>query len=298
MNHESENRAARATSAGVKEEARDLLKANQALEAETALRRRAEDELRKSEERFRNLTRQLEDQLIISDPLLSLGELAASVAHELNNPLAVILGFAQDLLSELKPSDPHYPAIRIIDEEARRCKKIIQDLLDFVRPAEAAFARVDLAAMVRSSLNVISLPHEPAVKVSLDIEPDLPPVYADPHQIERVLLNVYANALEAMPAGGELRVRVRTRPRASAKREEAAFSGEAVIEVADTGAGIDPADLSKIFRPFFTTKKKKGMGLGLSICKRIMAAHGGRIEAESLRGRGTTFFIHLPIGAR
>ncbi|HWP56362.1 MAG TPA: ATP-binding protein [Candidatus Acidoferrales bacterium] len=251
---------------------------------------RTAEALMASEERFRSLAKQLEDQLIISDRLVSLGEIAASIAHEFNNPLTVILGFAQDLLTELEESHPHYRPIRIIEEEARRCKKIIQDFSDLARPTAADFSFIDIGEVVRTSINIVSFQlQKQEIKTVVAIEPSLPQIYADRRQLEQVLLNLYFNAMEAMPGGGTLAVRVARKSQAFGR------SQELIVEVSDTGIGIAPRDFAKIFRPFFTTKKKSGMGLGLSICRRIIAAHGGRIEVDSEPGRGATFTICLPL---
>lgn len=242
---------------------------------------------------------ELERRLIVSDRLVSLGEIAASVAHEFNNPLTAILGFSQDMLSELKPAHEYYQPVKVIDEEARRCKKFVQDLLDLVRPRHPAFDLVDIGEIVRTTLGILSTYHQRRnIKTSLDLQPELPLIFADPQQLEQVLINLCFNAAEAMPDGGVLGVRVRAKPESPSERRNDApeTPREIVVEVADTGAGIDPGNLPKVFRPFFTTKEKKGMGLGLSVCKRIVAGHDGRIEVASAPGGGTTFTIHLPAG--
>lgn len=242
---------------------------------------------------------ELERRLIVSDRLVSLGEIAASVAHEFNNPLTAILGFSQDMLSELKPAHEYYQPVKVIDEEARRCKKFVQDLLDLVRPGHPAFDLVDIGKIVRTTLGILSIHHQRNnIKTSLDLEPGLPLIFADPQQLEQVLINLCFNAADAMPEGGVLRVRVAAKPESPGKEGNDASQAPrgVVVEVADTGAGIDPSNLPKVFRPFFTTKEKKGMGLGLSVCKRIVAGHNGRIEVASAPGGGTTFTIHLPAG--
>jgi len=123
----------------------------------------------------------------------------------------------------------------------------------------------------------------------------LPKIWADPHQLGQVLVNLFFNAIEAMPNGGTLTVGIAARPPSIADRSvnDPDSNDDVIITVADTGRGIEPNNLSKVFLPFFTTRNKKGMGLGLSICKSIIEAHNGKISVESLPGRGTTFFLYL-----
>ncbi|MBI3610800.1 MAG: PAS domain S-box protein [Nitrospirae bacterium] len=254
-------------------------------------RKRMEESLRESERRFRDLAHDQERQLILSERLISFGELTASLAHEFNNPLGIVIGFAQDLLTEVDPSDPRYPSVKIIEEEARRCKKIIQDLLDFGRQTPPHFQQIDPAEMVQKSLDLLSVRFQKArVKVATQNQNGLPKVWVDPQQMGQVLVNLFFNAIEAMPDGGALTTGITATPSPS----ETAVGGGVIVTVTDTGQGITPDNLSKIFHPFFTTKSKKGMGLGLSICKSIMEAHGGRISAVSVPGRGATFRLHLP----
>lgn len=262
-------------------------------------RKRAEEALRKSEQQLRDQAYELEQQLIVSDRLVSFGELVFSLAHEFNNPLAIVIGFAQDLLTELKPSDPNYNSLRIIEEETGRCKKLIQDLLDFARPVGSDRRLIDSSDVVRRSIDLVSGEFQRSkVKTMIEIQPDLPPIYADPQQLEQVLLNLYFNAIEAMADKGSLTVRVEERPESRAEDSIeglAPQSNRIVIEVQDTGHGITSDHLPNIFRPFFTARKEKGMGLGLSICDRIVKAHGGSIDVESTPGRGATFRLYFPV---
>jgi PAS domain S-box-containing protein len=245
--------------------------------------------------------KEMEQQLIKSERLVSMGEMAASIAHEFNNPLGIILGFAQDLLTEVEPADSRYQSLRIIEEEARRCKKSMRDLLEFGRPTPAQFVRVDPEEITSKSLDLVSGQLQRGkVKTVIDIQRDLPKIWADPRQLEQVLVNLFFNAMEAMPEGGTLTVRVASKQRdlEDALAEIPEASQEVVIAVTDTGHGIAPNDLHKIFRTFFTTKQKKGMGLGLSICESIMKAHGGRIMVESSPDKGTTFYLYLSVERR
>ena len=239
----------------------------------------------RAEEKLRRQAAELEQQLIASGRLVSLGEITASMAHEFNNPLGIAMGFAEDLLSEKKPEDADYQPLRIIHEETKRCQKIIQDLLEYSRPRSVEKRDADVAELIQKSVKLIAnLLHKHKVAGELDVEPNLPLIDADPQQIEQVLVNLYLNAIDAMPDGGRLVV--------SARR-----AGDEKLEIAvtDTGIGIAPDELGKIFQPFFSAKKKSGLGLGLPICTRIVANHGGTIDVESRPGEGTTFRIHLPV---
>jgi PAS domain S-box-containing protein len=248
-------------------------------------RKRAEEELSESKERLRRQARELEHQLIASGRLVSVGELAASMAHEFNNPLGIVLGFAQDLLDKTEPTHPTYRALQIIKEEAERCEMLVRDLLEFARPRGEEFILTDIEQLIAKTLEKISnrLQNQ-KVEVVESPTANLPRLYADPRRMQQVLVNLCLNALDAMPRGGKLTV--------AAHRDEADYI---TVTVADTGFGIEPNSLTKIFQPFFTAKKRRGLGLGLPICDRIVKAHGGRIEVESQVGVGTIFRVHLPL---
>jgi len=251
-------------------------------------RRRAENALRESEEKLRRQAQELEQQLIASGRLVSLGEITASMAHEFNNPLGIVMGFAEDLLSETDPSSSQYRALQIIDEESKRCQKIIQELLEFSRPKSAEFSLTDIKQAVEKTLNLVTH-HLYKQKIDADtlVDQELPRIHADSQQLEQVLVNLYLNAIDAMPEGGKLVIRANLKP--------VDGSGPMVlITVSDTGCGIEEKDLTRIFQPFFSAKKGRGMGLGLSISERIIKNHGGKINVESQPGQGTTFRLYLP----
>jgi PAS domain S-box-containing protein len=274
----------------VRERTSQLGAVNQALKAEISERRQVEEKLRDREAQLSSLAKELEQQLIASDRLVSMGELAASIAHEFNNPLQIILGYIQDFLSEMKPSHADHQALTIVEKETLRCSEIIQNLLDFARPAKADLALLDIETIIRNSIQVV-MGHlvNSQIKVTMDVQPNLPLISADGNQLVQVLINLFFNAAEAMPGGGTLTVR------AAAVFPDQATEEKLLIAVSDTGIGIEPEAMANIFRPFFTTKKKKGMGLGLSICERIIKAHGGEIKVESTCGSGTTFYLHFPL---
>lgn len=253
-------------------------------------RKRSEEALRQSEERLRRQAQELEQQLIASGRLVSLGEITASMAHEFNNPLGIVMGFTEDLLSETDATDPSYRSLKIIDEETRRCEKIIRDLLQFARPKSTDLVPIDVKQIIEKTLGLVANHlYKQQIDSSSHIEEKLPKIHADPQELEQVLVNLYLNAIDAMPEGGTLTVAAKPCATASGTPEHV------TILVSDTGFGINPEDLPRIFLPFFTAKKKRGLGLGLSICDRIIKNHRGSIEVESQPGQGTTFQIYLPV---
>jgi len=249
----------------------------------------AEEALRDSERKFREQAQLLEQQLIASGRLVSLGEITASMAHEFNNPLGIIMGFVEEMLNTTPSDAADYETLKIIDEEAKRCQKIIQGLMEFARPTPVTPQTTDVAALVAKTLKMIDARlYKQKVGLTEAVAPDLPPINADAQQLEQVLVNLYLNALDAMLAGGHLTVGAQLDGTGD-------LPNAVVITVADTGHGISGDDMQKIFQPFFTARKKAGMGLGLSICERIIRNHGGKIEVETEQGQGTLFRIRLPV---
>jgi len=249
----------------------------------------AEEALRDSERKFREQAQLLEQQLIASGRLVSLGEITASMAHEFNNPLGIIMGFVEEMLNTTPSDAADYETLKIIDEEAKRCQKIIQGLMEFARPTPVTPQTTDVAALVAKTLKMIDARlYKQKVGLTEAVAPDLPPINADAQQLEQVLVNLYLNALDAMLAGGHLTVGAQLDGTGD-------LPNTVVITVADTGHGISGDDMQKIFQPFFTARKKAGMGLGLSICERIIRNHGGKIEVETEQGQGTLFRIRLPV---
>jgi signal transduction histidine kinase len=253
-------------------------------------RREAEEALRESERKLRRQAEELEQQLIASGRLVSLGEITASMAHEFNNPLGIVMGFAQDLMSEVDPAGPHYRYLKIIDEETKRCQKIIQELLQFSRPTAAELRPTGIQQLIEKTAHLVeNRLYQQKIELSLDVDRELPLVQADAQQVEQVLINIYLNAVDAMPHGGKLTVGAKLSPHNNGDQPLV------ILSVADTGFGIEEENHGKIFLPFFTAKKTKGLGLGLPICERIIKNHGGRIEFSSVPGQGTTFRIYLPL---
>lgn len=234
-------------------------------------------ELRRAEEE----KERLEQQLIHSERLASLGLLAAGVAHEINAPLNNI-----SLLTEgirRKTNEPEIDEkIRALGEQVEAAARIVRALLEFSRKPESHMQLVDLNEVVRKGLALIGEVRPSRIEFVRELASDLPAIQGDPDQLQQVLLNMVNNALDAMPNGG--RLRVATRP----------TSGGVELLIEDTGVGIVPENLPKIFDPFFTTKQEKGTGLGLSICHGIIRAHNGTVDVRSEVGKGTIFTIHFP----
>jgi two-component system NtrC family sensor kinase len=229
--------------------------------------------------------RATEQQLIQSEKLASVGQLAAGVAHEINNPLGTILLFADIMRKELPSEDPRRDDARMIMEEATRCKTIVSDLLNFARQNEVLAQTTDLNALLEDTIGEIAIqPVFEQIRTVTELETELPPIQADPAQLREVFVNIMTNAAEAMEGGGTLTIRTK-----EAEDEMVSISFE------DTGCGIPEANLSKIFTPFFTTKPiGKGTGLGLAIVYGIIKMHRGQIYVESEEGVGSTFTITLP----
>jgi two-component system NtrC family sensor kinase len=238
----------------------------------------------------------LNQQIIQAGKLASLGELAAGVAHEINNPLAIMVeeaGWMQDLMSsdaDLLAQSGHQTeyqrALQQIQTHGRRCKEITVKLLGFARSTYSPLQPTQLNNLARDVASLVERPARFAnVTLVLELAPELPDIQASPPELQQVLMNLVNNALDAMESGGG-KLFIRTR------REE---KGGVLLEVADTGPGIPAAVLSRIFDPFFTTKPVgKGTGLGLSICYGIVHKLGGRLEVKSAPKQGATFLVHLP----
>jgi len=227
-------------------------------------------------------------QLVQSAKLAALGELVANIAHEFNNPLTSIVGYASELRLSLPDGDPRRDEVMIIEGEALRARKIVRDLLDFSRQRAPALEAVYVNPLLS---RVVSILRHQARIANVELEEeygvDLPTVHADADQLRQVFLNLVTNGLDAMPDGGRLRITT------GLVEEEGASWVE--IAVRDTGAGIAPDNLSRVFEPFFTTKPEaKGMGLGLSVSQGIIQSHKGQIFVESELGGGSTFRVRLP----
>lgn len=242
------------------------------------------------------------------EKLSSIGRFISSVAHEINNPLAVIYGYAQMLLPRLEKGTSDCETCRFtrkvlekIEKEAEHCGTLIKYLVDFSRPIVLQKERVNLNELLEESLSLVDFYMDERRKVELSLARDLPPVLVDSTRIKQVFINLAKNAFEAMEEkGGVLSITTRFRlltPRPPFLGDTKEGKGQfPFIEVifSDTGRGIPREKLSRIFEPFFTTKSQ-GAGLGLSICYGIVRAHRGFMEVDSVEGRGTQFRVFLPV---
>ena len=228
-----------------------------------------------------------QEQLIQAEKLTSLGQLAASIAHEINNPLAGVLVYTQ-LLSKKVAGDTFKKEEALgylskMESEVSRCSRIIRNLLDFARQTEPMLRLSDINQVIEQVLAMVG--HQAKlqnIEVVKEFSPSLPKVMADFDQLQQIFTNLTLNAIQAMPDGGRLTIR------------SSAVDGEVRIDVQDTGYGISKENMSKLFTPFFTTKAKdKGVGLGLAVVHGIIERHKGRIKVQSEVGKGTTFSVYL-----
>lgn len=265
-------------------------------------RKRVEDEIRtlneKLETRVRERTKQLQDaqeDLVRKEKLSILGQLSGSVGHELRNPLGVMSNavyFLKMVLADADVTVKEY--LGIIEKEIDNSLRIITDLLDFARTRTPQKKAVATRELTDESLSRCAIPEN--IDLQTEIPDNLPLIRVDPLQMKLVLTNFITNAMQAMPDGGALRLAARRVLSLDSKSEiHSKFDGDFVeISVTDTGEGITPENMNKIFQPLFTTKAK-GIGLGLVVCKNLVDANGGQIGVESEPGKGTTFMVVLPI---
>jgi len=233
--------------------------------------------------------RENQEQLIQAEKLTSLGQMAASIAHEVNNPLAGVLVYTQ-LLAKKIAGDSISKEIALdylskMDSELIRSTRLVRNLLDFARQSEPTLKAVNLNNAINRALDLTA--HSAKlqnIQVIKELDPSLPKLMADFSQLQQVFTNLILNAIQAMPEGGRLTLHT------------SADGNQVKMEVQDTGCGISEENMRKLFTPFFTTKgKEKGVGLGLPVVYGIIQRHKGRIEVQSKEGEGTTFTIYLPL---
>lgn len=257
-----------------------------------------EDYSKRLEQKVEERTGQLkltQAQLVQSAKMSTIGQLGAAVAHELNNPIGGILGYAQFIFQKLSRPDvvpEDFKAckqyIGYIEKEAKRCKSIVENLLSFSRKPLVAPESVDIKQLIENTLSIIRHQLElQNIKLTTNYEPELPSISGNVNQLQQVFTNIIVNAQHAMPKGGKLNIRVSTKMENGKKHLEISFK--------DSGCGIPKENLEKVFEPFSTTKEDwQSVGLGLSICYQIIKEHKGTITAESKIGKGTAFTITLP----
>jgi PAS domain S-box-containing protein len=243
--------------------------------------------------------KQLEEQLRQAQKMEAIGQLAGGVAHDFNNILTVIMGFGQLLHYSLGAEDPNRSSMKQILDAANRATHLTSSLLAFSRKQVMLLQQVELNDLTRNHTRFLSRIIGEDVALQTDFSGEVLPVMADSGQLEQVLMNLATNARDAMPGGGELRIRTREVQLDKEFYRQHGFGTPgryAQITIADTGAGMDAETQEKIFEPFFTTKAPgRGTGLGLSIVYGIVKQHGGYITIESRLGAGTTFSIYLPL---
>ena len=269
---------------------RKLLKSSRAAEgAGSDQSNRGEDEVTQLQGIFQGMSsrlRESRDQLLLSERLSSMGRVASSIAHEINNPLTSILTTSSLLVRDLPDSDPHKKQMQDMLQETLRCREILRRMLDLARPAPARKEPTDLnLVMIRSVQLMRNYMEVLNATAELELEPGLPRIAASPAQMQQVILNLLLNAVDAMPQGGKVRLQTRSLP------------GEGQIEMRcqDSGVGLAPQEQEKIFQPFYTTKGERGTGLGLAVTREIVQDHQGTIRLESEKGHGATFIVRLPV---
>ncbi|MFO8083105.1 MAG: ATP-binding protein [Desulfobacterales bacterium] len=248
------------------------------------------------------VVKQYQEKLIHSQKIEDLGRLAGGVAHEINTPLSIILGYAQLLLKDLPAEDPVAQDVAIIEKQAQNCRKIVTDLLSFSRSTEKLKIKMDINVSIQEVLNLVEhIYRQNRITIMQELDDQIPPIFGDKERLKQVWMNLFNNAADAIGTDGCIFV----------KSKLCAHRKRLVVFVADTGSGIEEDDLNRIFEPFFTTKSvDKGTGLGLSVIFGIIKDHGGRISAlspvpveymdiyppcEGEIGPGTVFFVELPL---
>jgi PAS domain S-box-containing protein len=237
--------------------------------------------------RMQKKLEETQNQLLQAEKIASLGQLAAGVAHEINNPLAGILIYAQILQREMEEDDAGRQHLKEIISQTLRCKEIVTRLLEFSRRSLGQRNLVDVNDVILRCVKLIDkqvLFHN--IEIKLELDPDLPQIFADPGELQQVFTNLFINAADAMKGWGTITITSHTAPQKDGL----------IITFSDTGSGIPPEIRDKIFDPFFTTKPPgKGTGLGLSVVYGVIQRHGGSIEVECPPGGGITFTIRLPL---
>ncbi len=224
-----------------------------------------------------------------SEKLASMGQLAAGIAHEVNNPLGVVIMYAHLLLDEIEPDSPHYKDLKLIVDQADRCKKIVGGLLNFARKSKVDLNEVNIRTLIKNSMKALVIPQN--IDLAIEINTLDPNLECDHDQMVQVFSNLIKNAIDAMPGGGKLALKV---------NDNTHNPNELIFTIKDSGTGISSDNMERMFEPFFTTKEDgKGTGLGLPIIYGIVKMHKGNIKVESNSDRakgptGTSFLVSLP----
>ncbi len=230
----------------------------------------------------------LEDQLLYQERLAGIGELAAGIAHEIRNPLGNITASSQFVLSKYRLLDPVKKHLKIILRNSENANRIIKDLLDFAKPREISFKMGNIKGVIDGACNLVKARcAKQRVRLAHKWSRRLPSILLDEKRLEEAFLNFILNSLDVMPTGGRLMINAHPDFEAN----------EVVVSFLDTGEGITPENLNKMFTPFFSTKKD-GVGLGLCLAHQVISSHKGRINIESKIGQGTDIIVRLPFSER
>jgi signal transduction histidine kinase len=220
------------------------------------------------------------------EKMAALGQLAASIAHEINNPLNIILGYAQLLLREAEKGTTSLEHLKEIEECARMCRKVMGNLLAFTRKSEVSWRNIDVNEIIAEVMHLLANRFKTErIQVVQDLHSGLRLIPGDADRLKQVFFNILINAQHAVGTDGTITVRTCNNPE----------TGQVVVSITDSGSGIPAEVRTRIFEPFYTTKEPgKGTGLGLTVSREIVAEHGGHIQVESTPGRGSTFKVLLP----
>ena len=232
--------------------------------------------------------KRLEEELIQSERMAVMGQMVAGLAHEINNPLGIILANTEEILYSNAALNEDRECLQAIERNAERAAEIIEKLLSFTRPGCSKKTFVDATQLVEEAIFFLRQKlKQNNIRIETDYETTPLMIYADENQFQQIVINFMLNSIEAMPDGGTLNASLTTN-----SKEEGRYL---VILIKDNGPGIPNAELNKIFNPFFTARKRKGFGLGLFISKGIVENHHGSISAVSREGEGTTIRVELPL---
>ena len=253
-----------------------------------------EQEIRALTNRWREFCdhcqRDHDTEMVQAEHLATLGELATGVAHEIRNPLAGIAGAIEILSKDFPQDHPDREIMEDLRQEVRRIEKVLNELLAYARPKPPQFGRANLKDLLARTLQLArQQTGAKHVDFSVQVSPEVPPFRMDSEQLHQVLLNLVLNGIQSIEQEGKISIAAQINHPGPTKRND-----RVEISVSDTGAGIPPEQLERIFRPFYTTKRG-GTGLGLSLCRRIIGQHGGTLNVESEMGKGSRFIIRLPL---
>lgn len=305
--------------ARVRQRTAELTKTVAALEVEIGERKRVEEELqelnrtleRRVLERTQELHRsnaelardiaerkRLEQQLLHAQKMESIGTLAAGIAHDFNNVLTIIRGHAAQAMHNGERSKELEGCLNVIQTTVDRAAGLVEQLLTFAQKKLPAHDKLDVNHTANELAEMARRTFPKTIQLTVELDPLLGPIRGDRNQIYHALLNVLVNARDAMPNGGNLRIRTRAVSRSALAEKFSNATDESYVEIsiADTGTGMDQRTRNRIFEPFFTTKEKgKGTGLGLAVVYGIVKSHAGFVDLESEEGRGTSFHLYFPL---